>query len=146
MDKNQGESQTYKFRRRVYMKNLIKRKKKKGFTLMELLVSLGIVAALSMMVAPMIMGKVDEAKEKADISNANAIAVAVKAEMLEGKVIPASASGDDLITLVGKYFDGGIPVPQSIENGNFVVTFNNNKVSVKVGDDVFYPAPVESDE
>lgn len=55
------------------MKNLIRRKKKKGFTLMELLVSLGIVAALSMMVTPMIMGKVDEAKEKADISNANAI-------------------------------------------------------------------------
>lgn len=55
------------------MKYIKRRKKRKGFTLMELLVSLGIVAALSMMVAPMIMGKIDEAKEKADISNANAI-------------------------------------------------------------------------
>lgn len=113
---------------------------------MELLVSLGIVAALSMMVAPMIMGKVDEAKVKADISNANAIAVAVKSEMLEGKTIPASASDEALITLVGKYFDGKIPVPQSVKNENFVVTVTNNKVSVKVGEDEFYPAPVASDE
>lgn len=124
------------------IKILIKRKKK-GFTLMELLVSLGIVAALSMMVTPMIIGKVDEAKVKADISNANAIAVAVKSEILEGKDISGDYDNTALTTLVGKYFDGQVPTAQT-KNGEFVVnvTGNNVTVKVKVGENStnYYPA------
>lgn len=116
-----------------------RKKKKKGFTLMELLVSLGIVAALSMMVAPMIMGKIDEAKEKADISNANAIAVAVKSEMISRNIESNDYTGETLTSLIGKYFDGKIPEVQSIKDGVFTLSVSNNKITVTVGTAQFYP-------
>lgn len=120
------------------MKKIILRKKKKGFTLMELLVSLGIIAALSMMVAPMIMGKIDEAKEKADISNANAIAVAVQSEILSGESLSGTLSDAQLTSLADEYFSGKLPTPQSGGN-SFVISVNSNKVIVKVGESQFYP-------
>lgn len=124
-----------------------RKKKKKGFTLMELLVSLGIIAALSMMVAPMIMGKVDEAKVKADISNANAIAVAVKSELLAGETFTSPITGQPLTDLANDYFDGKLPKPQSMGT-DFLISITGNKVtvSVTVGEGqeskvtTFYPA------
>lgn len=120
------------------MKKIINRKKKKGFTLMELLVSLGIVAALSMMVAPMIMGKIDEAKEKADISNANAIAVAVQSELLSGESLSGTLSDVQLTSLANEYFSGKLPTPQSGGN-SFVVSIDGSKIIVSAGESQFYP-------
>ncbi len=62
------------------------RSKKKGFTLIELLVVLGIIGVLALAVAPTMVSKVDEAKEKTDVSNANAIAMAVKTGIVEGNI------------------------------------------------------------
>lgn len=120
------------------MKYIKRRKKRKGFTLMELLVSLGIVAALSMMVAPMIMGKIDEAKEKADISNANAIAVAVQSEMLSGESLTGQLTEVQLKSLADEYFSGKLPTPQSTGEA-FAVSVNSNKVIITVGSTQFYP-------
>lgn len=120
------------------MKYIKRRKKRKGFTLMELLVSLGIVAALSMMVAPMIMGKIDEAKEKADISNANAIAVAVQSEMLSGESLTGQLTEVQLKSLADEYFSGKLPTPQSTI-GSFNVNVSNKAVKVLVGSAQFYP-------
>lgn len=121
------------------MNNNFKKTKKKGFTLMELLVSLGIVAALSMMVAPMIMGKVDEAKVKADISNANAIAVAVKSEMLEGGAILTAVKSDNYSTLANKYFDGDMPKVQSIKGKEFDINIDGDTLTILVEEAKFYP-------
>lgn len=121
------------------MKKIIGRKKKKGFTLMELLVSLGIVAALSMMVAPMIMGKVDEAKKKADISNANAIAVAVKSEMIENSTMVGEIKSGTYSNFANKYFDGQLPTPRSV-GGQFTITIEGTKVIVAVDSTNYYPA------
>lgn len=121
------------------MKKIIRRKKKKGFTLMELLVSLGIVAALSMMVAPMIMGKVDEAKKKADISNANAIAVAVKSEMIENSTMVGEIKSGTYSNFANKYFDGQLPTPRSVA-GEFTITIEGTKVIVAVDSTNYYPA------
>lgn len=120
------------------MKYIKRRKKRKGFTLMELLVSLGIVAALSMMVAPMIMGKIDEAKEKADISNANAIAVAVQSEMLSGESLTGQLTEVQLKSLADEYFSGKLPTPQSTGEA-FAVSVNSNKVIITVESTQFYP-------
>lgn len=121
------------------MKKIIHRKKKKGFTLMELLVSLGIVAALSMMVAPMIMGKVDEAKKKADISNANAIAVAVKSELISGISFTSPLTDSEKINIANEYFDGQLPIPRSVD-GEFTITIEGTKVIVAVNSTNYYPA------
>ncbi|MEW8993536.1 type II secretion system protein [Clostridium sp.] len=115
--------------------------KKKGFTLIELLVVLGIIGVLALAVAPTMVSKVDDAKEKTDVSNANAIAMAVKTEIIEGKL---TASGDIVLTdIATKYFDGKIPTPQS-ESGSFVVNVDENKITVTAGDRNFYPNYVES--
>ena len=124
-----------------------RKKKKKGFTLMELLVSLGIIAALSMMVAPMIMGKVDEAKVKADISNANAIAVAVKSEMISGSAFTGTLTDTQKLSIANEYFDGKLPKPQSVEATGFVIALsgtNNKIVTISAGGEQFYPREGEN--
>lgn len=114
------------------------RAKKKGFTLIELLVVMGIIGVLALAVAPTMLSKVDEAKKKTDISNANAIAMAVKTEIIEGKIQSSAGKIAEVKTLVSKYFDDDFPTPQSGE-GEFEVTVTNNAVTVKVGEEQFYP-------
>lgn len=115
------------------------RRKKKGFTLMELLVSLGIIAALSMIMAPMVIGKVQESKEKADISNANSIAMAVKTEMMEMNNGTVTVNTDFLESISEKYFDGKLPKPQSVDDIDFDIVVTGAKVNVSAGEKKFYP-------
>jgi len=120
--------------------------KKKGFTLIELLVVLGIIGVLALAVAPTMVSKVDEAKEKTDVSNANSIAVAVKTEIIEGDI---NASGpittDNLKSIANEYFDGKLPTPQS-GGDSFDVTITNNIITIKAGEKEFYPNYVEEDK
>ncbi|WP_346930661.1 type II secretion system protein [Clostridium sp.] len=118
--------------------------KKKGFTLIELLVVLGIIGVLALAVAPTMVSKVDEAKEKTDVSNANAIAMAVKTAIIEGKLTTKGDLPDaELSNLANKYFDGKLPTPQS-QDGTFVITVTDNIITVKAGAKEFYPNYVES--
>ncbi|WP_051823958.1 type II secretion system protein [Clostridium sulfidigenes] len=127
------------------MNKKINRTKKKGFTLIELLVVLGIIGVLALAVAPTMVSKVDEAKEKTDVSSAKAIAMAVKTEIIEGKsTISGKISDTELPNLINKYFDGKIPTPQS-KDGNFIVNVADNKVTVTADGKEFYPNYVEDD-
>jgi len=132
--------------RRNIVNKKINRTKKKGFTLIELLEVLGIIGVLALAVAPTMVSKVSEAKEKTDASNAKAIAMAVKTEIIEGKsTISGKISDTDLSNLINKYFDGKIPTPQS-ESGNFAVNVDGNNITVMAGEKNFYPDYVESPE
>ncbi|MEG1255630.1 prepilin-type N-terminal cleavage/methylation domain-containing protein [Clostridium sp.] len=129
------------------MKNKkIKRDKKKGFTLMELIVVMGIISVLVFITAPTFISKIEDAKLSADIANAKSIATAVKTELLEGKL-----EGNTTLTeteknhIVNTYFDGELPKPQSIKDGNFQVSIVSNKVSVNVGGKEFYPNYVKDE-
>lgn len=115
------------------------RKKKRGFTLVELIVVLAIVGVISSIAAPTILSKVEEAKVKADMANASSIALAVKSEIAAGKEI---ADGDiaNLDTAIGSYFDGMVPHPKS-EGGNFIVNIQDNKVTVSSATKIYYPCP-----
>lgn len=125
------------------MNKKINRTKKKGFTLIELLVVLGIIGVLALAVAPTMVSKVSEAKEKTDVSNAKAIAMAVKTEIVEGKLKKTGDLSDtELSTLINKYFDGEVPTSQS-KDGNFIVNVADNKVTVTSGGKEFYPNYVE---
>lgn len=122
------------------MKKFLKSKKKKGFTLIELLVVIGIIGVLSLVAAPTIMSKVDDAKEKADISNASSIAMAVKTEIAEGKKLTDGAiKPEALTTLISDYFDGGIPVSQIDKDKVFAVSIAGNKITVLVEGRQVYP-------
>lgn len=122
------------------MNKKINRSKKKGFTLIELLVVLGIIGVLALAVAPTMVSKVSEAKEKTDASNAKAIAMAVKTEIVEGNIKKTGDLTDtELSTLINKYFDGEVPTSQSLKT-NFTVSLTDNEITVKAGKGTqFYP-------
>ncbi len=121
------------------MKKFVKSKKKKGFTLIELLVVIGIIGVLSLVAAPTIMSKLDDAKEKADISNASSIATAVKTEIVGGKSFPEVLTTENLTDLATEYFDSKIPAPQSIKDKPFQVKITGNTVTIIAGEMQFYP-------
>lgn len=60
-------------------------KRKKGFTLIELMVVIAIIGILSSIAVPNFLGQKDEAKLKADQITSQNIALAVKSELIKGK-------------------------------------------------------------
>lgn len=82
-------------------KNL--RKKKKGFTLIELIIVIAILAILAAVALPRLSGFTTSAKEKADIANAKTIANAVTLLMAEDKI-----TKDKTYKLEGKATDGDL--------------------------------------
>lgn len=120
----------------------INRKKKRGFTLVELIVVLAIIGVISSIAAPTILSKVEEAKVKADVADASSIALAVKSEIAENGIEAAEIANDKLTDLnasIGSYFDGVVPKPKSEDGTAFEVSVEDNKVTVKVGTTTYYP-------
>lgn len=113
---------------------------KKGFTLIEVLIAITIIAILTVIVTPNLIGKVNEAKVKVDISNARAIAMAVKTELMSGTA-PSSITAKKL---ADDYFDGAIPTPQSASDQIFNFKIDGNKVIVTLGSKTLYPATSET--
>ncbi len=90
--------------------------KNKGFTLIELMVVILIVAILAAVIAPMLSGRIQEAKWSEGKTGAGTIATAIRAYMAEHEGPPANidgAVGTDAfepigildIDLNGKYFN-----------------------------------------
>ncbi|MEG0979921.1 MAG: prepilin-type N-terminal cleavage/methylation domain-containing protein [Oscillospiraceae bacterium] len=71
--------------------NMLKtlKKDKKGFTLIEIVIVLVIIAILAAMLIPSMMGWIDDSKQKSLISEANSVKTAVEAE-----VVIAYANGE----------------------------------------------------
>lgn len=121
------------------MKNKFKRKK--GFTLVELLVVIGIIGVLSAIAAPAALSKVKEAKEKTDVANAASIAMAIKSEWAEGNtaVTDNNISEADMTALAAEYFDGIVP-KSKLDEEVFLVTMADNKITVATTKHIFYPS------
>lgn len=66
-------------------------KKKKGFTLIELIIVVAIIAILAALAIPKLMGTQDNAKKKADIANGKMIHDTVAKLLTEGSVNPTAA-------------------------------------------------------
>ena len=128
------------------IKNTNNKKKKKGFTLIELIIVIAIIAILAAIAIPKFGEVRKNANEKSDIANAKTIANAVTALIAEGKI---ELGADDITVTKGATEDDAqdieeylqnVPTPKSVTGSNFVVTVGSKgEVTVKAGDTEFFP-------
>lgn len=73
-----------------------------GFTLIELMIVVIIIAALAAMVAPNLMNRADEAKAKIAQGDLSSIGTALKLYKLDTGSYPTSEQGLDVLMMSGK--------------------------------------------
>lgn len=127
------------------MNNLLSKKrneltrKKKGFTLIELIIVIAIIAILAAIAIP----KFGAAKHNADVAtdqaNAKIIATAVSQAVAEDISDVYNSSGTVDTSKITNYIDGGvIPVPRA--GGSFTVSYSDaSGVTVSAGGAQVYP-------
>ncbi|WP_290441307.1 prepilin-type N-terminal cleavage/methylation domain-containing protein [Clostridium tagluense] len=123
-------------------------KKKKGFTLIELIIVISIIAVLAAIAVPKYASIQKDAKVKADIATAKTIADAVIVLVAQDKVsetigtsdapaeIKAGATGDAAV--IGDYLQL-IPTSAVYKDKNFSVVVSNGIAKVYVDNIEVYP-------
>lgn len=113
-----------------YLKDL--KKKKKGFTLIELIIVLAIIAIISAIAIPNFGKMQRNAKAKADIATAKNIATAVSAKVADGTITAPSTETPYLLndanvaTAVNDSLQN-IPKPQLYgSSGSFYITIDSD--------------------
>ena len=112
------------------------RKVKRGFTLIELVMVVGILGILSSIALVKFTDVQGNAKVNADYVAASNIANAAKLAK------EAGVTTITLETLKDKGYLEGIVKPQSVTGESFVLTVEGQTITVKVGTTQFYPKPV----
>ncbi|KZL93398.1 prepilin-type N-terminal cleavage/methylation domain-containing protein [Clostridium magnum] len=123
-------------------------KKKKGFTLIELIIVVAIIAILAALAIPKLMGTQDNAKKKADIANGKLIHDAVATLITEDKITLSGTTGSTTIEISSSVASGTdnddlvknklqtIPVPKynhtSSVNTQFCAVIDNADKSITV--------------
>lgn len=135
-------------------------KKKKGFTLIELIIVIAIIAILAAIAIPNFLGIQRKSKIKADIASAKTIYDATSAAIAEGKINPdkiSTENGKNIFELVPNPTNAPTGVLAEIEknlqviptgkytDGNFKVTIKpapngvKPEISVSIGSTEVYP-------
>lgn len=111
------------------------KKKKKGFTLIEMVIVITIIGILSSIAVTKYSKIQENAKKNADYATAANLATAAMISISDGNtnVQPSGLETNGYIQFV--------PVAKSVKNGSFAITTQGDAVIVKVGDDIFYPKP-----
>ncbi|HAT4301921.1 TPA: prepilin-type N-terminal cleavage/methylation domain-containing protein [Clostridium perfringens] len=119
------------------MKSKKQTKKKKGFTLIELIIVIAIIAILAAIAIPNFLSIQRKARVKADIASAKTIYDATSALVAEGKIIPGTVLAT--VTEIGtspnsnngvKDIQGylqTIPKPKSIDGGVFAIEVSGSE-------------------
>ena len=117
------------------------KKNNKGFSLVELIIVIAIMAVLIGLLAPQYLKFVQKSKVSADLSNAQALATAFNAAFAEGSIISGtygSATADLKVSVTWP----DVKADTTKSAGNWSVYVNNDGVSaVKIGDATLYPKP-----
>ncbi|MBB6623421.1 prepilin-type N-terminal cleavage/methylation domain-containing protein [Clostridium gasigenes] len=134
------------------IKNLNKKKKSKGFTLIELIIVIAIIAILAAIAIPKFGEVKKNANLKADIANAKSIANSVSSLISDDKIVPitggiisqvgptANAAGDKAAPLIEDYLQS-VSAPKSKLPAGTEITDYTVAISEK-GDITVYLANV----
>ena len=123
-------------------------KKKKGFTLIELIIVIAIIAILAAIAIPNFLSIQRKSRVKADIASAKTIYHATSALISEGKIVPGSDAAKIFETENGALIDvkesapedvkeiqdylQTIPVPESEVNSHFAVKITGKEDNPKI--------------
>ncbi|MEG0250569.1 MAG: type II secretion system protein [Peptostreptococcus sp.] len=116
-------------------------RKRKGFTLIEMIVVVTIIGILSGIVAIKYNGAQKMAKENTDYANASVIATAAYMSKENGD---GAETYKNAVQLKEKHYLNRVPKPQSVSKEEFTILEedqDNGDILVKVGEKIFYPKP-----
>ena len=110
-------------------------KKKKGFTLVELIIVIAIIAVLAAVAIPKLNSVKKNSNVSADKANAKIIATAVSTAIANEEDDPTNPD------TYKKYIDGGkVPAVKSVKNGVWTVSESEKDgITVKVNETLMYP-------
>ncbi|WP_434798141.1 type II secretion system protein [Terrisporobacter vanillatitrophus] len=114
------------------------KKRRRGFTLIEMVIVITIIGILSSIAVTKYSKVQENAKKNADYATAANLATAAMISISDGNtsVQPSDLKNDEYIQFV--------PVAKSVKDGSFVVTAQGDSVTVKIGTETFYPKPEET--
>ncbi len=116
------------------------KKNNKGFSLVELIIVIAIMAVLIGLLAPQYLKFVQKSKVSADLSNAQALATAYNAAFAEGSVATGTYSSGNQSACSVTWPD--VKADTSKSSGDWKVVINADGVSaVQIGTTNLYPKP-----
>lgn len=126
----------------IRKKNELSKKKKKGFTLIELIIVIAIIAILAAIALPRFGQIRENGNVKADIATAKNIQTAVSTAIANGE-ITLNSDGDNTSISISSVIDGNVPKVKAAghRGGDFGVTVDNNVVIVTAGGVQVLPVP-----
>jgi type IV pilus assembly protein PilA len=123
---------------------LIRKYKKRGFTLIELIIVISIIAIISAIAVPKYNGIQKDAKVKSDVASAKVIADATYALIAKEGITKTTYSSAQPLGVEIKSYIQVTPTVKAVTGGTFLVKIDAaDNVFVTVGDDQLYPTQSE---
>ncbi|WP_241243462.1 type II secretion system protein [Caldicellulosiruptor changbaiensis] len=109
-------------------------KKNKGFTLIEMVVVLAIIAVLIAIAVPQVLKQINKAKINADKANAKSIATAIQQYVGDGNTVTQTTWNQvDTEPWVNTYLTGGVPAVRYNNSWHFYYMTDSVGDTVYVG-------------
>lgn len=118
------------------------KKNNKGFSLVELIIVIAIMAVLIGLLAPQYLKFVEKSKKSADVSNAQALATAFNVAFADGAIGAATYSGTS--GQVGTAVSAQWPEAKSTTGAWTVVVDSDGVKTIHLGGASIYPTPDSS--